>query len=278
VTVHVNELENGRLVRFWKRTDHWCAFSWSICDETTTLLGVLRATVSNVTSAYTNHRKKISAKRNSGWEPTLTEINHHTLSRIINKIKTEPLQQVTAVVTIQTVSTKTVRREFHKSNIHGRAAIAKPLITESNAEMRKRRYHDHKTWTSDTGKQRVISSDESSLTSFPTSGRVYVWRTPKEDYNPQRLVPTVKHGRFCDGLGSNIMVQYSVGPIITLHTWITAREYMNRLDNQVHPMIQALFLNNNAVFQDDNVPIHTDWSVLSWVEEHEGEQHLPWTA
>jgi hypothetical protein len=31
------------------------------------------------------------------------------------------------------VSTKTVRCELHKSNIHGRAAIAKPLITGSNA-------------------------------------------------------------------------------------------------------------------------------------------------
>jgi hypothetical protein len=37
-----------------------------------------------------------------------------------------------------TVSTKTVRRELHKSNIHGRAATAKPLIIESNAQMRKR--------------------------------------------------------------------------------------------------------------------------------------------
>jgi hypothetical protein len=47
---------------------------------------------------------------------------------------------------------------------------------------------------------------------------------------------------------------YSVGPIITLHGHITAREYMGRLDNQVHPMIQTLCPNNDAVFQDDNAP------------------------
>jgi hypothetical protein len=35
------------------------------------------------------------------------------------------------------VSTKTVRRELHRSTIHGRAATAKPLITGSNAQMRK---------------------------------------------------------------------------------------------------------------------------------------------
>jgi hypothetical protein len=32
-------------------------------------------------------------------------------------------------------STKSVRRELHKSNIHSKAAIAKPLITESNVQM-----------------------------------------------------------------------------------------------------------------------------------------------
>jgi hypothetical protein len=34
---------------------------------------------------------------------------------------------------------------------------------------------------------------------------------------------------------------HSDGPIVTLHGQITAREYMDRLDNQVHPMIQMLF-------------------------------------
>jgi hypothetical protein len=66
---------------------------------------------------------------------------------------------------------------------------------------------------------------------------------------------------------------------ITLHGQITAREYAERLGNQVHPMIQTLFPNNNAVFQDDNPSIHTTGTVQSWFEEHEGElQHLPWPA
>jgi hypothetical protein len=38
---------------------------------------------------------------------------------------------------------------------------------------------------------------------------------------------------------------YSVGPIITLHGRITAKEYVDRLGNQVHPMIQT-FPNNGA--------------------------------
>jgi hypothetical protein len=80
-------------------------------------------------------------------------------------------------------------------------------------------------------------------------------------------------------LGSNIVVQHSVGPIITLHDRITAREHVDRLGNEVHPMIQTLFLNNDAVFQDANAPIHTAGTVQSCFEKYKGElQHTPWTA
>jgi hypothetical protein len=66
--------------------------------------------------------------------------------------------------------------------------------------------------------------------------------------------------------------QYSVGPIITLHGRITEREYVDKLGNQVHPMIQTLFPNNNA-------PNHTAGTVQSWFEGYEDElQHLPWPA
>jgi hypothetical protein len=86
-------------------------------------------------------------------------------------------------------------------------------------------------------------------------------------------------GRFYDSSGCNIVVQYSVGPIIIVHGRITARECVDRLDNQVHPMIQTLFPNNDAVFQEDNAPIQTAGTAQSWFEEHEAElQHLSWPA
>jgi hypothetical protein len=58
---------------FWKRTDHWCMFSWSICDKTATLLGVSRATVSKVILAHTNLGKTL-VERNSGRNQHWLEI------------------------------------------------------------------------------------------------------------------------------------------------------------------------------------------------------------
>jgi hypothetical protein len=44
-------------------------------------------------------------------------------------------------------------------------------------------------------------------------------------------------------------------------------------------VIQVLFPNNDAVFQDDITNIYTARAVQSWFEDHEGElQHLPWPA
>jgi hypothetical protein len=105
---------------------------------------------------------------------------------------------------------------------------------------------------------------------FPARGRVYVWGTPKKDYNPEFLIPTAKHER------GPIMIWagttwYSVGSIFTVHGRLTAREYVDRLGNQVHPMIQTLFPNNDAVFQDDNSSIHTAGTVQSWFEEDKVE-------
>jgi FixJ family two-component response regulator len=91
-------------------------------------------------SAYTNHGKTTLAKRNSGRKSTLTERDRRTLRRIVSKNHINTAAQVTAELNIypeECVSTRTARGELHKSNIHSRAAIAKPLITGSNGPMRK---------------------------------------------------------------------------------------------------------------------------------------------
>jgi hypothetical protein len=91
---------------------------------------------------------------------------------------------------------------------------------------------------------------------FPASGRIYFWRTPKEAYNPECLLPTVKHG------GGSVMILtatswYSVGPIITLNGQIAAIDYVEILGNQVRPVVQMFPPNNHAIFQDDVPPVHT---------------------
>jgi hypothetical protein len=89
------------------------------------------------------------------------------------------------------------------------------------------------------GNMHVIWSYVSSFTLLPASGKVYVWEHPRSLRSGMPGFNNETHGRLCDGLGRNIVVQYSVGLIITLHGQITAREHVEKLGNQVHPMIQT---------------------------------------
>jgi hypothetical protein len=119
------------------------------------------------------------------------------------------------------------------------------LITGNNARKRKRWCDDHKTWTSDNWKYKIWS-DELYFTLFPTSGQVYVWRKPKKAYVPECLFPTVKHW------GGSVIIWaaiswHSAGSSISMNGQITTRDYMDILDNQVHPMVQ-MFPTNYAIF------------------------------
>jgi hypothetical protein len=132
------------------------------------------------------------------------------------------------------VSTKPVRCELHKSKIHSRSATAKT----SDYKVLLRCIHDGVT---------AIKPGHQTTRQLETRA----WYTRKglrlenTQGSPQSVMPGCENEtrrRFRDGVGSNIVVQYSVDPINTLHGRIPARGYVARLANQVHPMIQTLFL------------------------------------
>jgi hypothetical protein len=76
-----------------------CIAEASVTETAT--LGVSRATVPKVMSAYTNHGKTTSAKKNSGQKSTLTERDCRTLRRIVLKNHRTTAAQVTAELNIQ---------------------------------------------------------------------------------------------------------------------------------------------------------------------------------
>jgi hypothetical protein len=125
-------------------------------------------------SAYTNHGKTSSAKRNSGRKSTLAERDRRTLRRIVSKNHRNIAAQLIAELNIHLedpVSTKTVRRELHKANIHGRLTITKPLIIEVILRCVNDGVTTIKPEHQTTGNARVIwpSCHQLSFTLFPTS-------------------------------------------------------------------------------------------------------------
>jgi hypothetical protein len=56
-----------------------------------------------------------------------------------------------------------------------------------------------------------------------------------------------------------VILEYYVGP------FITHRQYVDRLGNQVHPVIQTLLQKNDAVFQEHNAPNLHSWNSIVMV-------------
>lgn len=201
-------------------------------DGTCKLVGASKTTVCRIMAEYL--QGKTTSGKSPGRQPKLDSRQQRSLKRIVKADRRITAMKATACFndsSDEQVSTRTVRRALHKMGMHGRAAVAKPLIKPANAAKRKRWSKAHKDWRIAQWKN-VVYSDESTYTLFPTTGRVYVWRTPEETYDLDCLKPTVKHG------GGSVMVWgaiswHGVGPIIAVKGTMKAEHYLSVLDNQV---------------------------------------------
>ena len=93
------------------------------------------------------------------------------------------------------ISLETAVRYLHQLVYYGRAARRKPLlrpgnIKHINAWARDMRARPYTFWSN------VLLYDESKFALFSDRGRVWVWKLPSQDFNLERLQPTVKHGFF----------------------------------------------------------------------------------
>jgi hypothetical protein len=106
VTLCMKVLQNGRLLKFSRRTDCWCSFSGASVTKTTALLDVYRAAVSKVMATYKNHGRISSAKRNTGQKPELSETDWRGLCLSITELLQQRWQQI-FIITLKTISSKT---------------------------------------------------------------------------------------------------------------------------------------------------------------------------
>ena len=226
---------------------------------------------------FKEHGKTSSNRSNCGQTAKLIERERRALKHIVGRKHRTTAAKVTAELNQHLnipVSTKTVRRELNKTGYHGKTAIKKPLLSTINIQKRSKWCREHKCWSTYQWKQ-VRFSDESRFSLFPTAERAYVWRQPRETYNPDSLMPTVKHGG-----GSVTLSAISWNffcHIVSLHCRINNKDYLIILGDRVYPMTQALISEGDGIFQDANATILSAHVVKNWYEEHDSElEHTEW--
>ncbi|CAF2963140.1 unnamed protein product [Rotaria sp. Silwood2] len=146
------------------------------------------------------------------------------------------------------ISSQTVRRRLHEAGLYGRTARKKPYVNKVNRAKRLAYVKMYRDKDMDFWKH-VLWSDESKFNLFGSDGKVMVWRSPKEEYDPRCTVSKVKHG------GGSVTVWGAF-----------ARNGVGNL----------FFINGREmVFQHDNDPKHTSRIVKNWLDKN-GIKRLVW--
>lgn len=92
-----------------------------------------------------------------------------------------------------TISQTTIRRRAHEVGLYGRVARKKPSVNKANRGKRLEyalRYREKPLSFWDD----VIWSNESKFNLFGSDGKVMVWRSKEEEFEPRCTVLTIKHG------------------------------------------------------------------------------------
>ena len=200
-------------------------------------------------TAFEKEGKISSLKQNSRRKRMLSDRDRRIL---VGKDHKNTAPKITAELNNHLenpLSSKSVRK-LHKDGFHGRGAIRKPLFSQTNITMRLECSWNF-FWSLEKLKN-VIFWDETSFFLFPISGRIYVWRQPKETFDPDCLLPTVKHR---EGSLMIFISWKSDDPMVSLHDRIKRQDYFRILSDQIHLMADEVFPEENTIFQDDNALI-----------------------
>ena len=205
----------------------------------------------------------------------------HTDRIIQRKIKTDRRKSSTSVkgeleteLNI-TISQTTIRRRAHEIGLYGRVARKKAYLNKANRGKRleyARTYREKPLgfWNN------VIWSDESKFNLFGSDGKVMVWRSTKEELEPRRTVPTVKHGGGivkCWGCLSSP----GVANLVFIDGNITGELYQDMLQTNLLHSMKKLNMGKDWWFQHDNDPKHTAHIVTNWLDQKR-IQRLKWPS
>lgn len=168
-------------------------------------------------------------------------------------------------------SSITARRRIRGSELKNRCSANKIYLTELNKQRRVQFAHEYQNqlWES------VVFSDEKTFQSC-NNGKVRVYRPINTRYDERYTHKTNQSGRFSVNVWGWISAR---GPGVCqfVQGRLTAGTYCNILNNVMVPSVEAIFGDQNYIFQQDNAPIHTARIVKDYFRQN-NIQVLPWPS
>ncbi|KAG2459808.1 TC1A transposase, partial [Polypterus senegalus] len=160
----------------------------------------------------------------------------------------------------------TISAAIHQSDLYGRVARRKPLLSKRHMAARLEFAKRHLK-NSQTMRNKILWSDETKIELFGVNARCHVWRKPGTAHHQANNIPTVKHG------GGSIMPWgcFSVvgnGRLVRIKGKMTAAMYRDILDQNLLQSALDLRLRQRLIFQQDNDPKDRAKISKQWLQDN----------
>lgn len=201
-----------------------------------------------------------------------SKLDNRERRKILKMVKTNPRITSSEIATDlqkylgKVVHPRTIRRVLNDSGYNARVARKKPWVSKVN---KKKRLEFAKSYVAKDSEfwRKVIFSDESKFNIFQSDGRVLVWRRKNEEWDPQNIQATLKHG------GGGVMVwgcmaAAGVGELVFIEGIMDKFAYKTILQDNLKKSAEKLGLADDFYFQQDNDPKHTAEIVRLWIVYH----------
>ncbi|CAF1479687.1 unnamed protein product [Didymodactylos carnosus] len=232
-----------------------------------------RETVRSMINKYKN-TKYIGNLFGRGRKRKTTTTTDQLIQRKLKIDRRKTARSVTSELGI-VISQSTVQRRAHEIGLFGRVARKKPYVSKMDRVQRLKYAKEMLEKPFDYW-DTVVWSDESKFNLFGSDGKVMVWRSRKEEFDPKCTLPTVKYG------GGSVMVwgcftKKGVGKLYILDRIMDRFHYREILEKNLIPSIRQLSLGTNFTFMHDNDPKHTSALVRNWLRNN-GVRVLQWPS
>ena len=144
------------------------------------------------------------------------------------------------------ISESTVRRRLYEVGLYGRVARKKPYENKINRRKRLEYAKNYREKPLDFW-NKMFWLDESKFNLFGSDGKVVVWRSPKEEFELECTMPTVKHS----GGNINCWACFSssgVGSLVFIDGNMMDESYREILENNLLKSVEKLGMTHVKIF------------------------------
>lgn len=160
---------------------------------------------------------------------------------------------------------RTIRNRINESGkLESHFAAKKPFLKPNHIKARLEWARKYKDWTPDQW-ETVLWSDESIFRLFGNR-RKRVWRRPHEIYNQKYIIPTTKSSQKVTVWGCASSKGF--GPLYRIEGNLTAKKYVEILENVMLPARQRIFGQTISIFMQDNDPKHSAKITKMYLRDH----------